>query len=308
MLRGETFMRTLHSLSIVLGAALAMTAPAAAQNGGILARAFEGTSVVLKMDMPATSDGVTVKPQSASPVDFPAVARAIKANGIGVHRGESMMVTKVVVKDHHIEFQLGGGGFGTFTDLMSMASTPSLPYAYKSQREKDLENQLRYTYDPYDRQRIKNELNDLQRDRARDNAVAASVNVQAQQTAKMNERVARAQSGSRFNLTYSAGIPPGALTPAGVMEALSPYVDFGAGGPALAAAPASAPPGSISALRKGLTVVQVEQLLGPAAKVSQRTEGSMEVSVREYSTADGQQVSAKFVGGVLVDYTITPRG
>jgi hypothetical protein len=304
------FMRTLTSLSVVLSTSLAMTAPATAQDAGVLARAFEGTSVVLKMDMPATSDGVTVKPQSPSAVDFPAVARAIKANGIGVHRGESMMVTKVVIKDHHIEFQLGGGGFGTFTDLMSMASTPSLPYAYKSQREKDLENQLRYTYDSSDRQRIKNELNDLQRDRTRDNAVAASVNVQAQQTAKMNERVARAQSGSRFNITYTAGIPPGALTPAGLMEALSPYVDFGAGGTTVtpASAPAAAAPGSISALRKGLTVIQVEQILGPAAKVSQRTEGSMEVSVREYSTADGQQVSTKFVGGVLVDYTITPRG
>jgi hypothetical protein len=170
-------MRTHTRLTICLGAALAMSAPAFAQNGGVLARAFEGTSVVLKMDMPATSDGVTVKPQSPSPVDFPAVARAIKANGIGVHRGESMMVTKVVLKEHHIEFQLGGGGFGTFTDLMSMASTPSLPYAYKSQREKDLEDELRYTYNPSDRQRIKDQLNDLQRDRARDNAVAASVNV-----------------------------------------------------------------------------------------------------------------------------------
>ena len=303
-------MRTLTSLSVVLSTALAMTAPAAAQDGGVLARAFEGTSVVLKMDMPATSDGVIVKPQSASPIDFPAVARAIKANGIGVHRGESMMVTKVAVKEHHIEIQLGGGGFGTFTDLMSMVSTPTLPYAYKSQREKDLENELQYTYNPPDRQRIKDQLNQLQRDRARDNAIAASVNVQAQQTAKTNERAARAQSGSRFNITYSASVPPGALTPAGLMEALSPYVDFGAGGGTVApaSAPAAAAPGSIGALRKGLTVIQVEQILGPAAKVSQRTEGSMEVSVREYSTADGQQVSTKFVGGILVDYTITPRG
>ena len=141
-------MRTLTSLAVVLGTALAMAAPAAAQNGGVLARAFEGTSVVLKMDMPATSDGVIVKPQTAAPVDFPAVARAIKANGVGVHRGESMMVTKVTVKEHHIEFQLGGGGFGTFTDLMSMASTPTLPYAYKSQREKDLETQLQVHLQP----------------------------------------------------------------------------------------------------------------------------------------------------------------
>ncbi|WP_291980695.1 hypothetical protein [Luteitalea sp.] len=35
----------------------------------------------------------------------------------------------------------------------------------------------------------------------------------------------------------------------------------------------------------------------------QRADGRLEVVVRQYAT-DGQQVTARFVGGVLVDYTI----
>jgi hypothetical protein len=95
------------------------------------------------------------------------------------------------------------------------------------------------------------------------------------------------------------------------MRALGPYVEFdtvdatrgGARDSAVAVQPTA---GGMQALQKGLTVLQVEQILGPAARVTPRTEGSIEIIVREYS-ADRDRVSAKFVGGVLVDYTITPR-
>jgi hypothetical protein len=62
----------------------------------------------------------------------------------------------------------------------------------------------------------------------------------------------------------------------------------------------------VQAIRKGLTVLQVEQILGPATRVTSRTDGSIEMTIRNYN-ADRDQVSAKFVAGVLVDYTITPR-
>ena len=90
------------------------------------------------------------------------------------------------------------------------------------------------------------------------------------------------------------------------MNALSQYVDFGAT-PAAAAGPRPGSAASAPALRKGLTVVQVEQMLGPATKGSQRTEGSIEMTVREYAT-ESERIVAQFVGGVLVDYSITPRG
>jgi hypothetical protein len=52
------------------------------------------------------------------------------------------MITKIKVKDKLIEFQLGGGGYGTFGDETS--SDIYVPTVSKSRREKNLEKQLKY--------------------------------------------------------------------------------------------------------------------------------------------------------------------
>jgi hypothetical protein len=86
------------------------------------------------------------------------------------------------------------------------------------------------------------------------------------------------------------------------MRALQPYVDFGQeGGARSAPEEASRVNGG---LRKVLTVLQVERILGPAGKVSDKTEGSVDMNVREYNTED-EHVSCQFVGGVLVNYRVT---
>jgi hypothetical protein len=287
-----------------------LASPAFAQSGIDLSRAFEGRTVVLKMDMPATSTGVEVKPLTGTPIDYGRLASLIKSYGIGVHSGESVMVTKVIVKEHHIEFQLGGGGYGTASDAFAAAakSAPTVPYEYKSHREKDLETELQYTYGYYDRKALKQEIQDMDRDRYRDNTTAVIVNAQSQAIKAQKEAAARARGGSRFNIRYNDGFPQGALTPAGVMRTLAPYLSFEmAEGPYSGwAAPAAATPVGATALRKGLTVLQVEQILGPAAHVGDRPEGSITINVREYRT-ERQVVSARFAGGVLIDYTITPR-
>lgn len=297
-------MRT-HVLVI---SALFLAAPALAQDG----RTLEGRTVVLKMDMPGTSDGVEVRPLAGG-VDVRKVATSIKANGIGVHNGDAITITKVLVKDHHIEVQLGGGGYGTFADVLAQsAATPVVPYEGKSKYEKDLEWQAKYSPDYRDRQRARDQLAREQHDHYRDNTMAAAVNAQTRTAATVNERAARAQSGSRFNIRYSDGFPEGATSAQGIMNALTQYVDFD-GDVRRSAAPtgstvAGPPAGDAvqGALRKGLTVAQVEQVLGPATGVSTKQEGSMEISVREY-TSDGQRVVTQFVGGVMVDYTIKPR-
>jgi hypothetical protein len=279
-----------------------VAAPAIAQDS----RSLEGMTVTLKMDMPASSDGVEVRPLAGG-VDIRRVASSIHTNGIGVHSGESIMITKVVVKDRHIEVHLGGGGYGTFSDVLaSSASTPYVPYQTKSRHEKDLEDQAKYSPDYWDRQAARDDLHKEQRDRYRDNTVAAAINTQAQAAKKANERALRAQGGSRFNIRYNDGFPTGATTADGIINALSQYVDFSGARSPSTAAPAPAAPGLGSSLRKGLTIPQVEQVLGPAAKVSEKTEGSIQTVIREYS-ADNQQVVAQFVSGVLVDYRITPR-
>jgi len=61
---------------------------------------------------------------------------------------------------------------------------------------------------------------------------------------------------------------------------------------------------SVPALHKGLTVQQVAQILGPASKVEDRSDGALEIDFREYN-GDGQHVTAEFVGGVVVNYSVT---
>jgi hypothetical protein len=96
------------------------------------------------------------------------------------------------------------------------------------------------------------------------------------------------------------------------MAALANYVDFAATGAKATAAAAVASPsapagaGGLSQLKKGLTIREVETLLGPADTAGEEQQGSMTVMKRSY-TMDGMKVTASFVSGVLIDFAITPR-
>ena len=208
--------------------ALSIATAASARDESGLRQYFEGKTVVVKIDMPGSSTGVNLHPLAAPPIDFRKVATDLKQYGTGVHAGESIMVTKVHVKGHHIEFQLGGGGFGTFSDYMATANTAAAApyYEGKSHREKSLEQQLKYETDPYERSRMKDELDDLRRERHQDNAWAANEAARASAETQREERQRRAEAGSRFNIRYDDGFPPDALTPEGLMRALAKYVDF----------------------------------------------------------------------------------
>jgi hypothetical protein len=82
-------------------------APLQAQNEAMLRQAFEGKVVAVKIDMPATQQGVDVYPLGSDPVDFREVAQRLKDNSTALRIGQQVMVTKVVVKKNsHIEFQL----------------------------------------------------------------------------------------------------------------------------------------------------------------------------------------------------------
>jgi hypothetical protein len=89
------------------------------------------------------------------------------------------------------------------------------------------------------------------------------------------------------------------------MDALAQYVDFGTSRPAAVGAAASSPSGaSATALKKGLTLRQVESLLGPAATATTESQGSIEIMTRTYS-GEGQKIVAKFTSGILIEYAIT---
>src|SRR5471030_1399541 len=130
------FMRKHTVAATVLALALALAAPAAAQNEDALKAALEGKRVTLKMDMPGTSDGVDVHADARRAMDLGKYKDALKKYGTAIHAGDVVVVTLVKVKKDLIEFQLGGGGFGTFGDDTS--TSVNLPLLDKSEREKVL--------------------------------------------------------------------------------------------------------------------------------------------------------------------------
>jgi hypothetical protein len=95
----------------------------AAQDEARLRRVLEGKRLTVKIDMPATQEGVDVFPGSSRPIDFPKLSGRLKKYGVAIKDGESGMVTKVKVKDDLIEIQLGGGGYGTSGDVLSSLLT-----------------------------------------------------------------------------------------------------------------------------------------------------------------------------------------
>src|SRR5260221_8694523 len=114
---------------------LALSVPAYAQSEAALIDFFEGKSVVVKIDMPATQQGIDVFPDARRPLDFAAYSARLKTTGVAIRNGESVLVTKIRMKDNLIEFQLAGRGYGTFGDDPDSVYAASGP---KSNREKGL--------------------------------------------------------------------------------------------------------------------------------------------------------------------------
>ena len=294
-------------------AILLLFAPAAvlAQSEAAIRDYFEGRTVKVKIAMPGTEDGVDVYPGAAKPLDFPRHAIRLKNNGTALKAGDEALVTKVKVKSKLIEFQLDGGGYGTMGDETS--SNVGIQDAQKTKREQNLEGELKREQDPTKRRAIKEELDDLKAERERENARNRASVAEAEESRKANIRERRLQGGSRFNLRYQNGVPSSALSPEAVKEALAAYVQFT---PAAAESPAPplpiagnvAPPIARPAAgglpSKGMLVSDVDLLLGTPRKTTDRMEGRLKVTSRVYSTNSGQ-VTAEFVEGVLIRYTIT---
>ena len=127
--------------SCAAGCLMALAAPAFAQNEGALRTFFEGKRVTVKIDMPGTSDGIDVRADATRAIDYKRYGDRLKNYGTAIRAGESTVVTLVKVKKDLIEFQLGGGGFGTFGDDTS--TSVYIRPAEKSNREKELEKRVK---------------------------------------------------------------------------------------------------------------------------------------------------------------------
>jgi hypothetical protein len=217
-------MKRIRNLLLAGIVILMAAAFAAAQTEDELKRFFEGRRVVVKIDLPATKDGVNVYPERSQPVDYNHYGNLLKAFGISLREGDRVMITKIKLKDKHIEFQLGGGGYGTFGDETS--SSVYVPSASKSRYERDLERAIKNESDERRRRRMREELDSLRRQREREDSRNRAEAAVAEEIAKDRIQDKRLQGGSRFNINFDRKLTAQDLTPQAIMEVLAEYVDF----------------------------------------------------------------------------------
>ncbi len=296
-----------------------LVTPAAAQDERTLKQFFEGKMVTVKIDMPATQQGIDLHPEYSPSIDFDHYSSRIKSYGTAIRNGDQVIITKIKLKGDHIEFQLGGGGFGTFGDSMATASVTS-QYIPKSNKQSQLETELMVTTDPVRRARIEAEIADEKDRRRREQQSANATSQIAKQQQETRVQEQRKGGGSRFNVHYHDHVPAALKTPAGLMRALSQWLEFppdifGPDSPDAPEADADPTPppstafdennsGGFLPIHKGMTEDDVIDVLGRPAERSESDAAGMKI-VNATFKQPGITVEAQFVEGLLVKFTIT---
>jgi hypothetical protein len=289
--------------------ALLVASPAFAQSEAALKEFFEGKRVIAKLDMPATQTGVDVYADARQTMNFEEYSNRLKAVGVAIRTGDAVMITKIKIKDKLVEFQLGGGGYGTAGD--DTDSSVYVPGTAKGSREKALEREVKSEADAARRRRLQGELDDLRREREREDQRNKAISAAASEEKKRRIAEQRLHAGSRFNIRYQGAVPAG-LTPGGVMAALADFVEFpfaddGARGqtpraPVVDRQAAAGPP----SLHKGMTMQQVSGIFGEPEKTTDRMEGRLKVTTATFAH-DDHRLDAEFVEGVLIKYSLSSK-
>lgn len=271
-----------------------------AQSESALRQAFEGKTVRVKIDMPATNEGVDLHWRNQPALDFRDYSQHVKRFGVALRNGDSVMVTTVRVKAKNIEFQLGGGGYGTFGDD---SGNVSLGTVSKSRRETDLERNIRNETDRNRRDQMSRELSRLAADRERENSYRRSQEQQLTLQRKRDIEMKRLQAGSRFNLRFPDNYLKESIpTPADLRQMLAEYVDFGGDEPARE--PASAPVSN--QVRKGMYTDEVYRILGEPSDTGRSTLGEHEQVIATWVQAGGF-TKVFFINGVAVKIAVQTR-
>jgi hypothetical protein len=294
-----------------------------AQSGqAALQNYFVGRQVRLKIDMPGTARGVDLRVDAGDPMDWRQYSSRLKESGPAIRSGDRATITTIVVKKNLIEFQLDGGGFGTFWDDSSTTVTPY--HVGKSDYEKRLEREIRDTSDEKRKRELQRELDRERYRREREQAADNRAAMIASQMKQQQVADKRMRGGSRFNLRWAGNIPGDQLTPDAMMKLLDTYVDFGDlqgekpifsanPAPAVQSAAAANTPASggsrspMTQLKRGMLIGEVSGLLGLGRQMSQSvSEEGLKTQIFEY-LPDDYRVEVTYVDGVVVRYSISSR-
>lgn len=310
-------------LVVLSVAALCLAAPVRAQNQAALKKAFEGREVTVLLDMPASHQGVDLYLQREPEIEFGEYSRRVKAYGVALRKDDRVMITTIKVNKKNIEIQLGGGGYGTWSDDNGYVSPT---YVGKSRREQDLEKE-RKTASESRKRAIDRELSYLREDREREER-ANRREAEALTAIKQREvAMKRLDGGSRFNIWYAdKRLEKWAPTPEELMFSLARYLDFGGqngdgvpgvsrgtAGPRFAddgRGPGPSRPRDIeaaaTALRRGMSADEVHDLLGAPTRRRTSKQGDLDATIETWETPD-TVTEVTYVGGVVVRFTSSSK-
>jgi hypothetical protein len=263
----------------------------------LLKQFFEGRMVTVRIDMPATAKGIDIHPAHEITLEEGSLGERISQAGIAIREGARVPITKVHFKGDLIEFQLAGGGFNWVWDTQGRVS----PETGKSARERDLERRIHDERDPDRRRELEAELRDARHDREwRDRYRRETADAENSRRDQQDHERAL-YKGSRFNLRWDDRVPPGAATPDGIMELLSPWVDF-TGLPGAPEPPRDArrdePTRRLDRdVQTGMSWAEVQDRLGEPDRVEDRREGDLR---RSEATYESRGLELTFVNDVLV--------
>ena len=267
--------------------------------------ALEGKRVEVLIEMPATSAGINLELNKDRPLNFEEYSARIKEHGIALYPGELVMITKIAVKKKHIEFQLAGGGYGTFWDESSSVSSD---YISKSSREQELERILADDdKELSNRKELQNELDDLRSERNRQQRVAdRDANFESEMK-KQRIEDKKLQSGSRFNIRLGRRVESSDITIEFLQEALMEYINFnpGAIGGGSNSSSTTLPSGGGEFI-KGISLKDAVAIHGLPDDMSSSEECGLKITSCDFNL-DNKIIKAKFVEEVLVSYTIQSK-
>jgi hypothetical protein len=151
------------------------------------------------LDMPADDSGVDL------PLDEATLRERLQKYGVGVAKGQAVVVSLVKRKGGHVEVHLNGGGF-TNRELLTLPGIDSSRWGL-SEEEARIRRDIASTRDKDRRRRLESRY-----DSARLRRVSP--------LRKAYEREQRAKRGSRFN------VPLRSDDSAALEQALSPYLSL----------------------------------------------------------------------------------